>query len=66
MVAHFYKFYILYSMIIIVWLVQNFLPPAFQGASSETGQAFYGWLTQIDAVLDGLNFIREIGERMGG
>lgn len=65
MLVHFYKFWILYSMLIIVWLIQNFLPSALQGAASETGQAFYGWLTQFNAVLDGVNFLRELGEKWG-
>lgn len=66
MIAHLYRFWVLYSMLIIVWLIQNFLPSAFQGAASEMGQTIYGFLTQFNAVLDGVNFIRELGEKWGG
>ena len=65
MIAHLYRFWVLYCAIVFAWLVQNFIPSALQGAASEMGQTVYGWLTHFNAVLDGVNFLRELGEKFG-
>ncbi len=65
MLAHLYQFWRLYVSIAAMWMIQNYLPSALQGAASEAGQTVYGWLTHFNAVLDGLNFLKELGEKFG-
>lgn len=61
-----YRYWRLVVVLLAMWMVQNFLPSALQGASTEIGQNIYGFLTQFNAVLDGIDFIRSLGERFGG
>lgn len=51
----------LYSMFLALWLLQNFVPSAYQGADSELGQKIYTIATNIEGALDIMHLLEKIG-----